>query len=773
MAEGVQRQDGLREPSVHLFAAVTAGNLQEVTRLLPGVDLNAQTLLYGFQDVQPGLWTLLHLACLFPTGREVTHALLEAGADPDLPLPADGNTPLMLAAEGHNAGALGALLAAGADVAVTNHAGRTALNTACSEGQLGMAVALLEAGANADGAPWSTWPPLVSASVLPEADLLQTLLAAGANVNLQNDPEAPTALYMAVSHGLLGNAGVLLQAGADPNQTVRDGFSPLDAATKDPGMVRLLLAHGADATRERQQHGFNTLHYALSNAHFETAELLLRECPACLTGCSGASPSPLTVAVTCGAPAELCLQMLCMAPDKAKLVKDADGIPLLHDVAKRGDTVLLQALLQLGLEVDARCTAGSTALTHACAGGHRECVTELLGAGANVSATVDDGQFGPMFACLTCDADDVLALLLKAGADPLQLSEWGQSTISNCVCRPGNHRCVPALVAAGVDVDHQSPLGATALYLACQVDNPDAVRTLLRLGCDPNLADCEQRTPLFCTAFKGHIHCMAALLDAGADPNIPKEDGSTPLQVAADAATLHQLTCCPRTVPLDPDGFCSCLDLAVEEGDAWLANKLLSWERLPEHGTDTPACVPHSLVADLCLANPLLGQRDAHQATHGPTASRYTAALVLAQRSARVLALSRWSQGAPGRLSAAQLELGMTETVAGIGANTVLWESLGREAGEEAQTVTLRALSVEQAAALLWSGPQDAQGRDELATQDSTRAPLVHLALTLLRLRGAAAPKGVQAFLAPFQKEAQDTLWGMRRDVMLLRAALA
>jgi ankyrin repeat protein len=215
----------------------------------------------------------------------VVAALLEAGARVDARAPR-GQTALMWAAAQRHADVVGVLLAHGADVHARSdvwsqvmgvsphghpdhnrdipHGGDTALMFAARVGDLPSARLLVAAGAHVNDADAWGVSALVMAAHAGHDPLVEFLLERGA------DPNAAaagfTALHAAVMRRSEPMARALLARGADPNiplrtwtptrRTSRDwnfdpplvGASPLWLAARftAPGVVRLLLQHGAD-----------------------------------------------------------------------------------------------------------------------------------------------------------------------------------------------------------------------------------------------------------------------------------------------------------------------------------------------------------------------------------------------------------------------------------------------------------------------------------------------------------------------------------------------
>jgi ankyrin repeat protein len=113
--------------------------------------------------------------------------------------------------------------------------------------------------------PVGSWTPLMYAARDGAIDAVRALAGSGADLNLV-DPDGTTALTLAIINGHFDTAVALLEKGANPNIADKSGMTSLYAAVDmntiqtvwgrpmplledamDPaGMVRSLLAHGAD-----------------------------------------------------------------------------------------------------------------------------------------------------------------------------------------------------------------------------------------------------------------------------------------------------------------------------------------------------------------------------------------------------------------------------------------------------------------------------------------------------------------------------------------------
>lgn len=138
------------------------------------------------------------------------------------------------------------LLGAGADTALKNRRGRTAI-LYLSERSTGELVReLVAAGAKINDRDEDGNTPLSNAAILNNAELVRAVIGAGANVNEQNEA-GQTALMLAAREGHMENAQALLNCGADICMEDSDGWTALKYAQDNShaDMAELLKAYGA------------------------------------------------------------------------------------------------------------------------------------------------------------------------------------------------------------------------------------------------------------------------------------------------------------------------------------------------------------------------------------------------------------------------------------------------------------------------------------------------------------------------------------------------
>ena len=260
---------------------------------------------------------------------DVVRRLLDDGADVDA-RQGDGTTALHRAAHRNDLEAVSVLIDAGATVGAANELGATPLWLAAMNGSEAMVALLLDAGADANAALKMGETPLMTASRGGAVEAVELLLDHGADVNAAEKERQQTALMWAVAqqhpavvrvliehgadihartavwdqlentagntnptgnfrrahggstpllfaarHGDVETARVLVEAGADVNDTAASGTSALViAAHSGHGRLAIhLLEQGADPNAAEA--GYTALHAAVLRSEVELVDALL------------------------------------------------------------------------------------------------------------------------------------------------------------------------------------------------------------------------------------------------------------------------------------------------------------------------------------------------------------------------------------------------------------------------------------------------------------------------------------------------------------------
>ena len=188
-----------------------------------------------------------------------------------------------------------------------------------------------------------------------------------------------TALYLAAQGGFEAVAAALLDAGADVDAALEKiGLTPLFIASAQGYLpvVRLLLGRGA-AVGSRNWNGISPLHMAALRGNTAIAQLL-RDHGAAVDDADSGGSTPL-LSLAAGEP-------------------QGEGDAPLADAARKR---ALRWLLAAGASTEARRAAdGYTPVLAAAAGGRADLIAELLRAGADAGAVADDGRTTPLRAAV-------------------------------------------------------------------------------------------------------------------------------------------------------------------------------------------------------------------------------------------------------------------------------------------------------------------------------------------------------------------------------------
>jgi ankyrin repeat protein len=224
----------------------------------------------------------------------------------------------------------------------------------------------------------------------------------------------------------------------------------------------------------------------------------------------------------------------------------------LTQAALQGRTAVVRALLAAGADVNAHEKDNLppllAALTnHQKAG--REITQLLLEAGADVHARADWGEAALHYTTWHPKGADLVALLVRAGADPDAPDGEGRTPLMTAVHKndrrgPGRLALVNALLAAGARVDARDHRGWTALHHAVCGHHPEAeVRRLLEAGAAVDARDVDGRTPLLTLAWRDYsgtnVALMEILLAGGADLRARDAGGLGALALLTEAGRYH------------------------------------------------------------------------------------------------------------------------------------------------------------------------------------------------------------------------------------------
>lgn len=309
--------------------------------------------------------------------------LLEAGSPADSEDDPYGRSALILASTyGGDAGIVGHLLAAGADVDRTDHVGETALLRAVrSRDRLDVVRLLLEKGADPNLPVYhSNETPLHHAALFAGPQTIRLLLAAGAEIEARQQ-QGETALFVAAGRGYRDNVEALLAAGAEIDAPSGDGRTPILAAItgryvtdgSHADAALYLAGHTGDIDR--------AFAAALWEGHPQVAEKLLVR---------GADVDaldhrqwPVLAAAAIQPGLEWLDRLAASGADISRFGGEAIGV-----AASRGRDDSVARLIELGVSVSGE-PGGAHALFRAAVAGHVSTVALLLDHGARLDAAAE------------------------------------------------------------------------------------------------------------------------------------------------------------------------------------------------------------------------------------------------------------------------------------------------------------------------------------------------------------------------------------------------
>jgi uncharacterized protein len=376
------------------------------------------------------------------------------------------NTALPDAAMAGDRVAVDRLLKDGADVRASQGDGMTALHWAAMRGDLPITKMLLQAGASVKAETrLGALTPLLLAAQHGHTPIVDALVAAGADVN-GADASGTTVLMRAAASGQAGMVDALVRHGADVNarERVMDQTALMFAAAADRvDAIRALIAAGADA-----------------RATSKVTNLAALTEPVNPGGAGGARPR---------APARDQVAGLHRQFRYNELVGTQGGLTPLLFAARQGHRASVEALLDLGADVNQVCAGdGTSPLLMATINGHFDMAKRLIARGADVAVATSAGVT-PLYGVLnvywgpksmypqprahlqqTTTYLDLMRLLIDEGADV-------------------NARVTKKVwfTSFNTDLSGVDEIGATAFWRAAYASDVEAMRMLVAAGADPNI----------------------------------------------------------------------------------------------------------------------------------------------------------------------------------------------------------------------------------------------------------------------------------------------
>jgi ankyrin repeat protein len=271
----------------------------------------------------------------------------------------------------------------------------------------------------------------------------------------------PPALVFAAQHGRADIVKTLLSAGADIDDTDNDGETACHGAVNagHVDVLALLLAHRPNlCLKDSKDHTPIQSLFSKSFVLNPVIALMLIEAGAPLEGFSRVALCEFALTSTSA------IQSLMKRDIAVSEFRDVFDRTALHMAALRSgevDSAVLQMLVDVcGVDLEARSKFGATCTHTAAMHDKIDALRCFIAAGANVRTADNEHQTPLHFAGNL----DCTIMLLAAGADVHALDQWG-STACHFAAEENRLSIVHALLAAGADLDIEDENGDTVRQL--------------------------------------------------------------------------------------------------------------------------------------------------------------------------------------------------------------------------------------------------------------------------------------------------------------------
>lgn len=308
-------------------------------------------------------------------------------------------------------------------------------------------------------------------------------------------------LYWAIKEGDKEAAKLLLEYGADPNETSSRGETALLIALESelPELAELVLKYGADPSL-RDMDGNTPLTKAVSSGKLALVELLFEvpDSAPDFEDRNGEGYSPLLLAIDLGN-YEIAEFLLDKGADPKK--KNSEGRTILHLTALHNDFEILDLFSE------------------------NQEVKSLL-------ENKDQDGNTPLLLSALYDSVECLDRLLKWGADPLARNLGGKSAKEEAD-RMKFHHTLKTIDTATTQL----------FFKAAEEGKLDIVEKILSNGYQAEIRDSVGRTPLLLAVRSGKAEIADLLVKNGASPYSKDQEGNSPLALAeqSESPMLHQV----------------------------------------------------------------------------------------------------------------------------------------------------------------------------------------------------------------------------------------
>lgn len=423
---------------------------------------------------------------------------------------------------------------------------------AAAEGNAAEVAAMLEQGINPDSRSGDASVALHWAAHQNDLQLVNTLIQAGADVNLTNDLGV-SALWLAAENGNLDLAQLLLSANANPELSLPSGETPLMMAARggNAQLAQLLVTSGANVNASEISQQQTALMWAAAEEHADVAKILLD------AGADWQARSGTWNEVVQPAGAIPAIR------DAIYEVVQGGFTPLLY-AAQQGAIAVAEHLLAAGANINDQAADGTPALVLAAHSGHGEFARFLLDRGADANLmgagysalhiAIPHGDIELVKSLIAHGADVNVAVISPSAArrdsrDHAIREQLVGMTPFWIAAHYRQSAILQALIEAGAETSFTTDSADTAIMLAIDgregffkessrgIVDPAAeeqriletIAFVKELGTDINARNSNGDTALHKAAARGYDKIVSYLAANGAELEVKNDRGVTPL----------------------------------------------------------------------------------------------------------------------------------------------------------------------------------------------------------------------------------------------------
>ncbi|MCE9506697.1 MAG: ankyrin repeat domain-containing protein [Alphaproteobacteria bacterium] len=370
----------------------------------------------------------------------------------------------------------------------------------------------LDSGANPDAYNGSGQTALHIAALNNAVDAARLLIGRGANPLLgkQDDPDH-IPLEDAVSFNKPEMVDLLARHGGYVPGAAINGWSLLHRACEKgrARTVEVLLNAGANCN-ETTENGSTPLLIAVVRGHTEVVKVLLQ------------------------------FQAALETMNEHFVKTDAKKRTAFQLAVDRGQAELIEAMIEKGADVNRKDAEQKTPLLCAIENGNLDLARLLVKAGADLNKPCDTYGTPLVYACAADTLDDkvraeMIDLLIRLGADADVPSPTGMLPIHLAMTSLYAQEVLAALLRYPVSKDTDGPFGTPLMIATVASSKEKYMQLLLAAGANPNGRSLEDaRTPLIQAVIQNNIKGVSLLLQAGANPRLYDGRGKSALSYARE-----------------------------------------------------------------------------------------------------------------------------------------------------------------------------------------------------------------------------------------------